>query len=172
MLRVIMKLNKAIFFAATLLSSAASYANLNDHLQEVQISAVKQTANIDSNSITFYGPVTVTQGSMKILATQLDHLPGKNNSVLVATGKPATYQQMMENGLMATASADKITYDLSLNTLVMHGSASLSQDGSTIKGERIEYNIATKDVLAESNGEQQDRVITIIQPSQLNNNEE
>jgi lipopolysaccharide export system protein LptA len=44
------------------------------------------------------------------------------------------------------------------------GNAKLSQSGSQVTGNRIKYNIKAQELIAESSGTGQDRVITIIQP--------
>ncbi|MGS0726044.1 lipopolysaccharide transport periplasmic protein LptA, partial [Shewanella sp. 0m-11] len=44
------------------------------------------------------------------------------------------------------------------------GEATLAQDGSQVTGNRIKYNISLQQLIAESTGKGDDRVITIIQP--------
>ena len=159
-----MKLNSLILAGLLTLISLGAQAKDNDLLQEVKISAASQEADIKNNQIIFHGPVEVTQGSIKILANELRAFSKENNSgkILIATGNPATYSQVMEDGRPASASAKEIRYELSSRTLTLIGDATLEQEGSQVTGSQIRYNIEQQQLIAESTGK--DRVITIIQP--------
>lgn len=159
-----MKLNKLLLALLLGLSSFYSFAKPNDLEQEVKIQAVRQSADIKNNQITFYGPVEVTQGSIHITASQLKAFSSGKGSqrILVAIGEPATYEQTLDDGRPASASAKKITYNLTNKTLTLTGNATLDQDGSQVTGNRIRYNINKQELIAESKGN--GRVITIIQP--------
>ncbi|QYJ89489.1 lipopolysaccharide transport periplasmic protein LptA [Shewanella halotolerans] len=159
-----MKLNSLILAGLLPLVSVGTHAKVNDLLQEVKISAASQEADIKNNQIIFHGPVEVTQGSIKILASELRAFSKEKNSgkILIATGNPATYSQVMEDGRPASASAKEIRYELSSRTLTLIGDATLEQEGSQVTGSQIRYNIEQQQLIAESTGK--DRVITIIQP--------
>ncbi|QLE86950.1 lipopolysaccharide transport periplasmic protein LptA [Shewanella sp. Scap07] len=159
-----MKLNKLIAAACLSVLSLQIGAVENDLLQEVKIAAASQEADIKNNQIIFNGPVEVTQGSIKINADELRAFTKdeSNGKILVATGTPATYSQIMEDGRPAKASASEIRYELATRTLTLIGNATLEQDGSQVTGNQIRYNIEQQQLIAESTGN--DRVITIIQP--------
>ncbi|MCZ4337206.1 lipopolysaccharide transport periplasmic protein LptA [Shewanella colwelliana] len=159
-----MKLNNLILASMLTLISFSSAAKVNDLMQEVKISAASQEADIKNNQIIFNGPVEVTQGSIKIKADELRAFSKENSTgrILVATGNPATYSQVMEDGRPASASAKEIRYELSTRTLTLIGDATLEQEGSQVTGNQIRYNIEQQQLIAESTGN--DRVITIIQP--------
>ena len=159
-----MKHNTGIITVFLCLFSFNSLAKVDDLKQEVKISAASQEADIKNNQIIFNGPVEVTQGSVKINADKLRAYTkeGAGGRILVATGNPATYSQIMEDGRLASASAKEILYELSKRTLILKGNATLEQDGSQVTGDQIRYNIAKQQLIAESSGN--DRVITIIQP--------
>ncbi len=53
---------------------------------------------------------------------------------------------------------------MATRTLTLTGSASLDQAGSQVTGNLIRYNIIQQKLIAESTGSGDDRVITIIQP--------
>ncbi|WOT04687.1 lipopolysaccharide transport periplasmic protein LptA [Shewanella youngdeokensis] len=161
-----MKYNQPIIAGLLCLLSVSSYAKVDDLKQEVKIAAASQEADIKNNQVIFFGPVEVTQGSIKMKAAELrvfSHETSKGKT-LVATGSPATYSQVMDNGLPATASAKEIRYELATRTLTLLGDATLAQEGSQVTGNRIEYNIGLQQLIAESTGKGNDRVITIIQP--------
>ena len=159
-----MKQNKRILAGLLCLVSLCALAKSNDLQQEVKIQAVRQSADIKNNQITFFGPVEVTQGSIHIKADELKAFSeGKEGQrVLVATGSPATYQQTLDDGRSAAASAKEIRYNLASRTLTLTGKATLDQAGSQVTGDVIRYNINKQQLIAESKGGE--RVITIIQP--------
>lgn len=161
-----MKLNKSIIATLLCLISLHSVAKEGDLDQEVKISASSQEADIKNNQLIFNGPVIVTQGSIKINADELQAFSKGDDAAktLVASGSPATYFQIMDDGRPAKASASEIHYELSTRTLTLIGEASLSQGGSRVTGSRIRYNIKQQKLLAESTGKGEDRVITVIQP--------
>ncbi len=161
-----MKLNKSIIATLLCLVSLHGVAKEGDLDQEVKISASSQEADIKNNQLVFNGPVIVTQGSIKINADELQAFSKGDDAAktLIASGSPATYFQIMDDGRPAQASANEIHYELSTRTLTLIGEASLSQGGSRVTGSRIRYNIKQQKLLAESTGKGEDRVITVIQP--------
>lgn len=66
-----MKQNNILLAGLMLITSMSAFAKVGDLQQEVKIKAVSQTADIKNNQIIFFGPVEVTQGSIKIHADQL-----------------------------------------------------------------------------------------------------
>ncbi|AZG34861.1 MAG: lipopolysaccharide transport periplasmic protein LptA [Shewanella psychromarinicola] len=148
------------------LLSLPAMAKQGDLKQELKIVAVSQFADIKNNQIIFNGPVKIVQGSININADELRAFTPENSTSkkLIATGKPATFSQELDDGQIGTASADEISYDLATTTLTLTGNAKLNQSGSQVTGNRIKYNINAQELIAESSGTGQDRVITIIQP--------
>ena len=146
--------------------SLPAIAKQDDLKQELKIAAVSQSADIKNNQIIFNGPVTIVQGSININADQLRAFTPEDSTSkrLIATGSPATFSQELDDGQIGTASADEITYDLASTTLTLIGNAKLEQSGSQVTGNKIKYNITAQELIAESTGKGQDRVITIIQP--------
>lgn len=161
-----MKQNSVLLAGLMLLFSTNVLAKISDMKQEVKIQAVSQTADIKNNQVIFYGPVEVTQGTIKINASELRAFSneGDTSKILVATGNPATYSQVLDDGRPASASAKEIRYDMASRTLTLTGTATLDQAGSQVTGNLIRYNIQQQKLIAESTGNGKDRVITIIQP--------
>lgn len=155
-----------------LLLSVKASALQNDLQQEVTISAKSQEADIKNNQMIFNGPVKVTQGSITITADTLRAYSkeGNEHKVLIAIGHPATYSQKMENGLLATASAKEIRYDLSTRVLHLSGDAVLEQSGSKVASSSITYNIFKKKLTAQSGGKDRDRVTTVIKAENYQDN--
>jgi len=149
------------------LLSLPAIAKQGDLKQELKITAVSQFADIKNNQIIFNGPVKIVQGSININADQLRAFTPENSTSkrLIATGTPATFSQELDDGNIGTASANEISYDLATTTLILTGNAKLDQAGSQVTSNRIKYNINAQELIAESSGTGQDRVITIIQPA-------
>ena len=146
--------------------SLPATAKQGDLKQELKIASASQSADIKNNQIVFNGPVTIVQGTININADQLRAFTPENSTSkrLIATGTPATFSQELDDGKIGTASADEISYDLATTTLTLTGNAKLDQSGSQVTGNKIKYNISAQELIAESTGTGQDRVITIIQP--------
>lgn len=159
--------NAAVLLSGLLcILSMPVMAKQGDLKQELKIAAVSQSADIKNNQIVFNGPVTVVQGTININADELRAFTPENSASkrLIATGKPATFSQELDDGKIGTASANEISYDLATTTLTLTGNAKLDQAGSQVTGNLIKYNIKAQELIAESTGKGQDRVITIIQP--------
>ncbi|MGI2104539.1 lipopolysaccharide transport periplasmic protein LptA [Shewanella frigidimarina] len=146
--------------------SLPATAKQGDLKQELKIASASQSADIKTNQIVFNGPVTIVQGTININADQLRAFTPENSTSkrLIATGTPATFSQELDDGKIGTASANEISYDLATTTLTLTGNAKLDQSGSQVTGNKIKYNISAQELIAESTGTGQDRVITIIQP--------
>ena len=141
-------------------------AKEGDLQQELKIAAVSQRADIKNNQIIFNGPVKITQGSININADELRAFSAENvqTKTFIAIGNPATFSQELDDGRIGTASANEIRYDLATTGLLLTGNAKLDQAGSKVTGNVIRYNITAQELIAESTGKGEDRVITIIQP--------
>lgn len=66
-----MKPSKLFIGALLCITSLSALAIEEDLLQKVQISAANQFADIKNKRVVYGGPVTVTQGSLKLLADEL-----------------------------------------------------------------------------------------------------
>ena len=60
-----MKYNQSILAGLFCLLSFNTIAKVDDLQQEVKIAAASQEADIKNNQVIFFGPVEVTQGSIK-----------------------------------------------------------------------------------------------------------
>ncbi|MBX2807951.1 MAG: lipopolysaccharide transport periplasmic protein LptA [Cellvibrionaceae bacterium] len=151
-----------------LLAPIATLALPDDTEQPIYIasnSAVKD----DKQGVTIYqGAVDITQGSMKIKADQVT-IYSKNDTVnkIVATGTPATFkQQPAAHRGDVLAKGDRIEYQPKEKIITLLHNASLIQDdGSSISGNEIEYNIDATRAEAKA-GDSNERVNVIIPPPQ------
>ncbi|ACH66415.1 MULTISPECIES: lipopolysaccharide transport periplasmic protein LptA [Aliivibrio] len=155
---------------ASLLFSASSWALSSDTEQPIHINSNSQNFDMQSNQVTFTGDVTLKQGSIEIFADKIVVIrpQGKEGrEVLEAYGKPTRFSQLTDDGKTLKGKANKLRYELENEFLKMTDSAELTQDDSIIKGKVITYNMKTQKLIAD--GGKDDRVTTILQPSQLNN---
>lgn len=151
--------------------STPAWALQSDTKQPITINANSQELDVQNNVATFNGQVRLRQGSIDIRADKI--VVSRPNSqskeqTITAYGKPATFHQIMDDGKPIDGKAMTMRYETKTEFLKMTQQATLIQDGSEIKGNVITYKIDEQRLVAKSGDKQ--RVTTIIQPNQLNNN--
>ena len=118
---------------------------------------------------TYSGAVEMIQGSMKILADKVIIIREDNRVArIIATGQPARYSQVARPGEEPIqASARRMEYDVESKNLQLLEEAFIVQKGSSLSGNRINYDV--KRALVKAEGKQQggadDRVRMIIPPA-------
>lgn len=150
--------------------ASASHAASSDQDKPVTIEANSAQLDDQSGSSIYSGNVSITQGSLHITADKVTayHKEGDINKI-VATGNPAHYEQAGDSkNSIAKASAATINYLTDEHKIVLAGNATLEQDGNTIQGQNITYDMKRKIGSAASNAKtskQEDgRVKMIFQP--------
>jgi len=119
------------------------YSLPNDSDQELTLEAVSAEFDETLGMTTYTGEVVMQQGSMVIRADKLV-IYGKLDSAnkVIATGKPAKFQQTAKiDAQPVRASANKLEYEVSNETLVLVGNAALDQEGSSLKSNLIKYDV-------------------------------
>jgi len=160
----------AFMFALFTLALPGSFALAlpEDRSQPVRISA--DSAVQENTTVTYNGNVVVIQGSLRVEADQVvvHHAGGKVQKI-VATGKPTRFQQQPEaNGGLVKATASTLIYHQLENRFEMLQDAYVERDGSSVKGNRIEYLPATETVRAQGSvNNQTGRVEMVLPPEQL-----
>ncbi len=164
-----MTFSKSLALCCALLLSSTAVATSNDFSQPLTITADHSNGDLQTRTLTYSSNVVIRQGSLQINADKLAlqaGADGQNQQVFIATGRPATYQQMMDNGLLAEAKANEIRYHMNSRELVLKGNAELSQAGSVVKGDTITYNAEKQQLNARGNANQQ--ITTIFLPKTNN----
>lgn len=160
--------NSIVLLAFYASLSSLAQALPDDRAQPVHISA--DSAVQESTTVTYRGNVVVTQGSLRLDADQVvvHHATGKVQKI-VATGKPAHFQQQPEvNGGIVKATAGTLIYYQGENRFELLQDALVERDGSSVKGNRIEYLPNTQTVRAQGSlNSQSGRVEMILPPEQL-----
>jgi lipopolysaccharide export system protein LptA len=144
-----------------------SHAGKADFEQQIEMSYQYQSLDVRNKTSLLRGDVSIKQGSLNMQAAEMDvdAKSGKGKEKFIARGKqdqPATYQQMLDDGTLITASADSIEYDRHTRILRLTGNAQIEQNASKVKGQVIIFNMELEQVIAE--GDQSKPVITIFKP--------
>ncbi|MDP5255504.1 MULTISPECIES: lipopolysaccharide transport periplasmic protein LptA [unclassified Vibrio] len=153
---------------ALIFTAPAALALETDTAQPVYIDSDSQQLDMKSNKVTFVGNVSLKQGSINITADTLSVTrdeQGQDIKMIQATGKPAKFSQLLDDGRTIKGQANDLQYMLSTDQLTMTGKAQLAQDGNLIQGSSIKYQIAQQKLMAD--GSEQERVTTVLQPSQI-----
>ncbi|MCH8536496.1 MAG: lipopolysaccharide transport periplasmic protein LptA [Alkalimonas sp.] len=159
---------KLVTLATALLISATTLATQPDFQQPLSIDSDTSFGDIQTSTLIYEHNVIVQQGSLKILADRLeiDGSAGEGAEIFIATGTPATYSQMMEDGSLVEAKANEIRFERADRVLTMTGDAELKQRGSLVRATLVRYNIETQQLNAERGEDESGRVRTVFEPSQ------
>lgn len=114
----------------------------------------------------YRGAVQFSRGDIQLQADKVKVIERQHEIYkVIAQGRPAFFQQENAAGLeVMRCEAEKIEYLLSEDSLLLLGKARLWQDGNEFSGDRIEYNLSAKTIVARGDKEQHGRVRIIIQP--------
>jgi len=165
-------------FALTcgLLFLTNSHAAKKDLEQEITIKSQRQAADLKNKIASYLDNVSITQGSISITAdivkvfSVVDKSSGEKNDTYLAKGKPAIFQQKLEDGSLIKLQADEITYNPNSNTITISGNALVKQAGSEVSGNEITYNTLSEKLEAQSANNQS--VTTVLQPTILKKQKE
>ncbi|MGS0536752.1 lipopolysaccharide transport periplasmic protein LptA [Pseudoalteromonas sp. SaAl2] len=158
-----------IFIIPSLLIAFSSLAqDTTPPADQVSISADKQQAQLKSNVGIFEKNVEIIHGNRRIKADRLEvHKRedlGDNKQLLVATGKPAYFEEKQTDGTLMSASADEVRYDVAKRLLTLIGNAKVTQAGQKINAKSITYDMEQQLISAERGEDSNDRVHTILVP--------
>ena len=135
-----------------LLSCFSATGLPEDKQQPIYVSSDRAQRDNQKNLTVYEGNVELTQGTLKILADKIT-LYHHNKSIdkIIATGKPAHYQQQPKIGEDdIIAKANIIKYEFEKASILLRGNASIYQDGATLASEIINYDIQSAVVQATS----------------------
>jgi lipopolysaccharide export system protein LptA len=141
-----------LLLASLLLVSSVLVTALPDDSNQ-PISIIADTAIKDDKlGLTIYeGNVSITQGSLNILADKVTiFIQEQQVTKMVAIGTPASFKQKPNLGEKdVIAKADTIDYFIIDKKITLTENASLDQDGSTLTGKVINYDINGANAKAE-----------------------
>jgi lipopolysaccharide export system protein LptA len=146
----------------------------SDRQATITVEADRAQINEKTGITDYQGSVIIKQGSLLIEADQVTiYSTDGQASKIVCIGKPAHYQQQPkpEDGLV-NARADTIEYYLDSETITLIKNASLEQQGSTLKGDHINYDLKAELVEARGSDNSQQRVHMVIPASHPSTDEQ
>ncbi|WP_461480567.1 lipopolysaccharide transport periplasmic protein LptA [Porticoccus sp.] len=150
------------------LPAPLSFALPSDGSQPITIESDRAERNDKKRTTVYEGSVVIVQGTIKIRADKVTLYSDANNQVsrIVCIGKPAHYQQQPkpQQGLLF-ASGDTIEYHLAADRIDLLKNASLEQNGTTITGDKIHYDLKAEVVKATAGDDPKKRIQMVIPPS-------
>lgn len=164
----------AVFF-----TSAFAFGLESDAGSEITIESDRAEFDRKEGTAIYVGNVILTQGTLLIEADEIILFSDQNQQFnrAIATGKPALFQQQMEEDKGLTkARGEKITYHTLDKTVTLLKNAQLEKEGSSFNGNQIVYDIVNESIQAKGgtktqaspdNSESQPsgRIKMIIQPA-------
>lgn len=145
--------------------------NLNalpdDRKSPIKVVSDRAEQNEKNGTAIYEGAVIVRQGSIIINADKVTIVTDvEDGDRIVCEGNPAQYQQIIntEDGLVL-ASANTIKYFLKKERIGLIQDASLEQNGTTITGDKIYYDLRSEIVKASSSANTKQRIEMVIPPT-------
>ena len=139
----------------------------SDANQPIKIESDRAERNDKKGTTVYEGSVIIRQGTIKIRADKVIVYTERGQvDRIVCIGKPAHYQQQPKpQDSLLLASADTIEYYLAADRIDLLKNASLKQNGTTITGEKINYDLKAEVVKASSSDTSKERIQMVIPPS-------
>ncbi len=173
-----MNLFKTFFAIATLIAFTSPHTAMalkEDRNQAITILSDSAERDEAKGTTIYSGSVLMEQGSMRIEAQKVIIYNIKNKvTKIIATGSPVRYQQKPnKDEAMIIAQANTLEYNIAKDTLHLIEDAFLQQEeGTSISGQRIDYDVKKSVVKAGSNTSQNERVKMVIPANALKQDNE
>ncbi len=121
----------------------------SDREQPVRIDADSASLDDQNRIATYRGDVVVVRGSLSITGELVTMYFDESYDLatLVAEGEPARFKQRLDGGPEQNGKAARIEYRVEGGVMVFIGAAQIAQGTFQMKGERIDYNLVTGDIL-------------------------
>ncbi|MFK8080822.1 MAG: lipopolysaccharide transport periplasmic protein LptA [Granulosicoccus sp.] len=159
-------MNRLTILLVTILVIAplTGIARQSDLTKPIDVRADSSEFDEKAGVQTLNGNVEITQGTLQISADFIA-ISLKNNALskIEGRGSPIRFVQENEAGELMQGEASEIIYDAINGTLVLQGSASLSQPRQSLTSDKITFDSRTQKVSADGGGNQ-GRVSIQIQP--------
>jgi lipopolysaccharide export system protein LptA len=159
-----------IFGLVICVESSAKAKDFND---PIIIESDSAERNEKTGLTQYKGNVVIQQGSMVIDANEVTvFYESEDVSHIRCEGKPASFQQSDQSGDRVLARAETIEYDPSTELVNLKTNASLSHNGTQIKGDSINYDIRNESWKAKGDNQStQKRIQLVIPPPPVNDSE-
>lgn len=155
----------AVVAAALCLFSPQGHSLPEDSEQPIHIRADNAEIDNKSKRVIYRGSVQVDQGTLRVTANEMTVEYQDQKVVrIVAVGTPARYKQQLEaDDEVVNADASTITYYTQEERVDLEGDATLEQEGNTVMGDFIRYDIVGGKIDATAEGD--NRIQMELQPA-------
>lgn len=145
-------------------SLTQAHALTSDRSQAITIHSDSAERDETKGTTTYAGNVVMQQGTMRIEADEVIIYNDKNKVTrIIARGVPARYQQQpSEKEGLVVAKANTLEYNIGDETLHLIDRASLTQEGTSLTGNFINYDVKKSVVRAGGNRDENERVRMVI----------
>jgi|TARA_E500000178_G_scaffold337197_1_gene376054 lipopolysaccharide export system protein LptA len=145
--------------------SCACLSFTGDNNQTIAIESDSAERNEKTGHTQYSGNVVIHQGSLIIDANSVNVYYEDNEVTLIlCNGNPASYQQESVAGSLILARAGTIEYLPKEKIINLKSDASLSTNGTLIKGERINYDIISETWRAKGGNQSDQKRIQLVIP--------
>jgi lipopolysaccharide export system protein LptA len=155
------------FFAAVVLCSPASVSALPDDTEQpIRIVTDEAVRDEKTGRTVYSGNVELVQGTIRINADKITvYKIDIEGDKIVAEGNPAQMQQQPElDSALMHAHGDIIEYYRTEGRVHLRENAQVEQDGSTVRGDRIDYFVNEKLVKAAADESGNKRRVEVVIP--------
>ena len=165
-----MSLIKYLITIAVLIFSLSLSALPSDSYEPIYIESDSAERNEKTGLTQYVGNVNISQGSMLIDADQVTiYYEGSAVSRILCKGNLASYQQADQSGDRVTARAETIEYIPSKKLINLKTNASLSNRGTQIKGDTINYDLNNETWKAKGDNQSTQKRIQLVIPAPQKN---
>lgn len=167
-------MHKTLLALSIIFFAAQAMALSSDRLKAITVSSDSAERDEAKGTTTYAGNVVMKQGSMQINAEKVVIYNTKNKvTKIIATGEPARYQQKptKKEGLVV-AQANTLEYNIRAETLRLIDAAMLQQEGTSLSGSFINYDVKKSVVKAGGSADENQRVHMVIPAHTLKQGDE
>ncbi len=144
---------------------AAVKGAAGDPKAPIRIFADQVKVDPNTHISTYSGHVELSQGEMKLTASQVTvYLKDGQLDRLEASGAPARFSTVLEDGKPAVGEARKILFKAAAQRLVLQGDGRLEQGGNRVVNDHIEFDLESGNLTAGGKAAR-GRVEVTIQPA-------
>lgn len=162
------RLAAAVMVVCCTLGASSALSLPADRNQPIYIQSDRAERDERKGTTVYTGDVEINQGSLHIAANRVTiAMDGTQVNRIDADGNPVRMQQKpAPDREPVDARARTLQYDVQREVLILTGQASITQEGSTVNGERIEYFMQEQRVKASAGSARSgsSRVQMVIQP--------
>ena len=156
----------ALFAALLSLACQCAYALPEDSEQPIRITTDEALRDEKTGRTVYRGNVELIQGTIKITADRITfYRVDQEGDKIVAEGSPARMQQQPEpESALMHARGETIEYYRGEERVLLRDNAQVEQDGSTVRGDRIDYFINQQLVKAAADDSDASRRVEVVIP--------